>query len=625
MKHMKHKLLACFFTLISTTFLHHKTFAVVKYDEGAVIINGVQLLQDRENPKDFYYVPDYPRLSTKADGSLEFLCLKYVGEKQESSGGLFHALVAFTLPKDIIEKLEVKLRQKVTGARIAGPVPMMQPVAEEGESVQPSFEIVSSILTNKEGKDAFTRNVISSGFAPLTPGSKAAVSALLSQQGATLLWNSLSGTTSDVSVTVHGYFEAAVKAYNAVVEAEMQTVYKHFSTFQNKQRGYTKNQIRNVVDSLMQTGGIKVDVFDRSKGLNVKVTEMESILNIVTAKLTELMFDNKGGWAEVPPLVNDLQGSDSSGRQTQNKGNVVGETIGAIAGGVLNFATSGLFGMSKPKYNDPRYITDNQFLLKDIKNIKQHKFYLNLSKSTTIKVPVHSSGNIGGIFNALGTDPKYFRIVNMNDADFQKREITFQVDGEFTDAFDNLINFVTVNFRKKYTEGHEDVTGQLMFNSKDLKEGIISKNISYPRLGIQTSDWFDYEYQLVWSLHGNTKIIREPQDENKWISTNASAISLVLPFKKASIEIDADRKTFTDLDYVSANINFATVVAGEKTIARRAILRTNDVEPTVKVFFYHDENQPVVYQTTWYGPQAEKKDELKKLEGGYVFLIPPSK
>ena len=46
--------------------------AVVKYDEGAVYIKGVVLLQDRENPKEYYYLPQYPRLSRKDDGTLEF-------------------------------------------------------------------------------------------------------------------------------------------------------------------------------------------------------------------------------------------------------------------------------------------------------------------------------------------------------------------------------------------------------------------------------------------------------------------------------------------------------------------------------------------------------------------------
>ncbi|MEO5564016.1 MAG: hypothetical protein ABIR18_11290, partial [Chitinophagaceae bacterium] len=67
------------------------TQAQVKYDEGAMYIAGVTLLQDRSNAKDYYYLPQFPRLATKEDGTLEFLCIKYTGDKVENSGGLFHA------------------------------------------------------------------------------------------------------------------------------------------------------------------------------------------------------------------------------------------------------------------------------------------------------------------------------------------------------------------------------------------------------------------------------------------------------------------------------------------------------------------------------------------------------
>ncbi len=52
--------------------------ALVNYDEGQRMIRGVQLLQDNSDPNAFYYVPQFPRLATKSDGTLELLCLKYV-------------------------------------------------------------------------------------------------------------------------------------------------------------------------------------------------------------------------------------------------------------------------------------------------------------------------------------------------------------------------------------------------------------------------------------------------------------------------------------------------------------------------------------------------------------------
>src|SRR3954464_10037129 len=94
-----------FLFAIVCLFLAARAAAIIKYDEGALFINGVTLLQDRENPKDYYYLPQYPRLATKEDGTLEFLCIKYIGEKAEGNGGLFHALIEFSLPADLITSI----------------------------------------------------------------------------------------------------------------------------------------------------------------------------------------------------------------------------------------------------------------------------------------------------------------------------------------------------------------------------------------------------------------------------------------------------------------------------------------------------------------------------------------
>jgi hypothetical protein len=599
------------------------SWTIVKYDEGAVYIRGLVLLQDKDNPKDYYYLPQYPRISAKEDGTLELLCLKYVGEKSEGNGGLFHALIEFTIPESLLQSVTKELQSISPGARIVGPVPLMQPKAGEGENIPPSFEIVSGILSNKEGKDAFTRSVITSGYAPLTPGSKAAVAALLNQQGATLLWNSFTGPTSDVSVTIHASYEAYVKGYNATVSAEMSTIYTHFSEMKDIQQGYTKTQIRNVVDNLQRSGGLKIDVFDRSAGLGIKTGDMESILNLVTTKLTEVMFDSKTGWSKDPERVDPSLGFDPRGRQGDKKGGVVND----IASGVCDIMGSlPVLGWFVPKKNkNPQYITDNQYVLKNVKDIRTNKFFLNLSKATTIKVPLHTSGNLGGLYTNTNADERYFRIVNMNDPDFQRRTVNFQVDGEFVDSFDDIINFVTVNFRKTYGNGENDVTDQLIFNSADLKSGRNLKEVSYPRLGKASSDWLSYEYQLVWSIKGQSGVIRYPADNKQWIKSNDPAVSLIPPLAKEYIEIDADRQSFSNDSIASANISFASVLAGEKKLVKGVLLRATDPGSVTKVALYHDPGTPVVYNVKWYSGKGEYTAPLSVLASNYLFLNPPDK
>lgn len=608
--------------------IHENGKAQVKYDEGAFYLKGVTLLQDRNNDKDYYYLPQYPRLSTKDDGTFEFLCLKYVGEKAENSGGLFHALIRFDLPDTLIATLQKELRKISPGARIAGPVPLMQPKKDDPEIVTPSFDIVSAVLSNKEGENAMTRTVVTSGYAPLTPGSKAAVASLLNQNGATLLWNSFTGPNSDVSVSLHGYYEASVRAYNAIVTAEMNVIYSHFSQMKAKQEGYNKKQIRQVIDDLQKKGGLKVEVFDRSAGLGIKTSDMDGILSLITNKLTEIMFDSKTGWSKEPEMMDPNLGFDPRGRQGDKSeaGQVISDIGEAMSDVMGSLPILGWFSPKKKKNTNPEYITDNQYVMKDIKNIRTQKFYLNLSKSTTIKVPFHTAGNLGGLYSELGEDEKYFRIVNMDDPDFQKREINFQLDTKFNDAFDDIISFVSIVFRKKYGNGQDDVTSQVMINGDDLKKGITSKSISYPRLGITNSDWLNYEYQVVWSFKGRQEVVRYPKEINNWVSTSDASIPLTPPLVKEFIEIDGDREQFVIDSISSVNISFASVLGGEKKVVKNIVLRATDQSAPSKISLYHDIDAPVVYQDTWYSKRrGQHKANLSLLGTSYLFMQSPAK
>lgn len=568
------------------------------------MINGIQLLQDSNQPDTYYYIPDYPRLATKEDGDFELMCAKYIGQEGNASGGLFHTLIQFDLPEEVLNELEKELKEKKGGAKIAGPVPMKQAL-KDGEDGIASFKIVSSILNNVDGKNPFTQNVITSGHAPLYKNSKAAIAAKLNQEGATLLWESLQGKTSDISVVVSGYYEAKVKGYNAVVSADMSTVYEHYSKVYSNQKEYTKRQMRKITDEMVQQQKLNIDVFDRSSGLGIKTDDMSSILSLITDKLIELMFDAEMGWAKQPEKETAVEQGQILGRRKRG-------------------FFSKVFGGAR----DEKYVTDNQFVLKNRSDIKVNKFYLNLSKSTTIKVPVYSSGNISGLYEVFKEDPsskdKYFRVVNLDDVDFSKREIIFQLDGEYVDTFNEILNSVTVSFKKHYGEDHSDVTKDIIINRTDLEAGKDYKNIFYPRLGIKESDWLDYEYQISWNLKGNNKTIRLPKSEDKWLKANDASIALTPPFKKRTVQIDADRTFFKDAEVQACSVRFFTILNGQPNPQGTVVLRKNDTENTSKINLYHDANEPVAYQVNWYKKSGPTTESLKSLDSDYLFLLPPS-
>ncbi len=582
--------------LLLTTWVNG--FSVVKYDEGRRMINGIQLLQDNEDGLAYYYLPQFPRISIDEDGTYELLCMKYIGQGgSETNGGLFHALVEFSLPDSLLAVLTDALQDEVPGARIVGPVPLQQAL-EDGETGVASFSVISAILNNTEGENPFTSQVVTSGFAPLLPGSKAAIAAKLSQEGATLLWESLQGPTSDVSVAIRGYYEAAVKGYNATVKAEVSTIYNHMSRIMNFQEGYSRRQLRKISDQLVQDQILEIDVFDRSEGLGIDNDNMEAILELVTDKLIELIFDAETGWSKMPETEVAVEQGQILGRRERG-------------------FFSKLFGGDQ----NEKYVSDNQYVVKKREDIKVNRFYLNLSKSTTVKVPVYTTGNLSGLYQSFNEDERYFRVVNLDDPDFQKREVFFQVDGQFTESFSDILNFVSVNFKKGYPGGQPEVSRDLMFNRKDLEEGNDVKSVLYPRLGATNQDWLDYEYRITWSLKGSNTTLHFPS-KSRWASTKDAAISLIPPFNKRLIEVDADRSQFEPAGVHSASIRFFVILNGKAQPQRSLVLKSTDSESSNRISLYHDPEEPILYQVTWYTKDGPREEKPVVLKDDFILLLP---
>ncbi len=587
--------------LISTSII---PFAQVKYDEGRLSIYvkdqyndtiAIQLLQGLLDSNEYYYLPQYPHLSKKGN-NFEISCIKYVGENEEANGGLFHALVKFTLPADLLEQVEKKLQSLVPNARLAGPVPMRQAVSD-GENGMASFKIVSSILNENSG---FTNAVITSGHAPLLPDSRAAIAAKLNQHGATLLWESLQSPTSDISVTISGSYEAAVRGYNATVSADVSTIYEHLSTVVNLQKDFSKRHLRKISDELVQNQMLKIEVFDRSKGLDIKNDDMQGILDLVTEKITELMFDTQVGWAKIPAKETAVEAGQIKGRQKK-----------------------GWFARVFGGHDNPKYVTDDQIVMKQREDIRTNTFYLNLSKSTTINVPFFASGNLGGLYNEHQDNSKYFKVVNLDDPDFQLRDILFQVDGNFAESFKDILNFVSVNFKKKYNNGNnDDIIKSIIINKDDIEKGEDLKSIAYPRLGKPLDEWLNYEYQIAWSLKGENKTIQIPATDDEWLTSNQPILSLIPPFSKRIVEIDADRSLFTSANVATASIKFYVILNGEPIPQKTVILRATDAEKTTKIALYHDKEEPVAYQITWYSADGKKVEDPKVLTDDYMFIVP---
>jgi len=560
---------------------------LVNYEAGQMELNGVLLLQDAADPNVYYYLPPAPRVSERKDGGLELSLVKFVDPKGDTSGGLLHMLVTFTLPEDELETLREVLKKENPKGRLAGPVPLHQ--EEEG-----SFSIISGSLSD----EGFTRSLITSGRAPVTPGAKAAVAATLSPHGATLLWESLTKPTSDVSIALRTYYEASLPSFQAKISADVSTVYEHFSRVMNRQENYTKRQLRDIMDELARTGVINVEVFDRLPE-DTANKAMQSLVDLATTKLTEIIFDQETGFTAIPEKEKAVEAGQIAGRQKK--------------GWLAKLFTS---------TGNQKYYTDNQYVLKKRTDINRANFNINLTRRAVVNVPMDTAGNISGLYREFKENPHMFRVVNLSDPAFQKRDVFFRIDGDFTGVFEDIMNFAGISVLKKYTD-HEDATGELIFTREDIREGRFSKSWRYARLAEKDESWLTYGYRTTWSIKGQHKI-KNPEAADEWHQSSDPIITIAPPLTRLDLELDADRFLFEDAGIRSATLEVKYPVFNEEIIKRLSVMRVTDAESVSHDVLFHDPGKEVFYRVNWYPSKAAHiKGEWQKLDETYLVLVPP--
>jgi len=281
MKIAKYSLFLFLILILQATFL----FSEIALDQ-VVQAGRFVFYRDHADPHIYYYVPDAPRLATKADGSPEFTFIKYTKTDGETKGGILHFLVTWGLTAAEISAAQALLRQQDPQAKIAGPVPFKEGL----------FRVISS--TAGEG-GLFNRRIIGEGKAPILPGQKAAVSIALTPEGASLLWESFKNPTSDVSVMYTLKFAGLTPAFQAKLKVNWDKVYTHHDV-RLQAEGTIKivrleADVKAILDDLRQKGAVQLEVAGED-------VNMQKLLDSVYNHLISMMCDI------TPVLPEEIQG-----------------------------------------------------------------------------------------------------------------------------------------------------------------------------------------------------------------------------------------------------------------------------------------------------------------------------
>lgn len=526
--------------------------SVVLNDGTQVILFGKAASNPGEITRDYYYLPVNLRISRRPDGTPSFLFLKFTTEKRADQGGISGALLHFLMEWGLTPQQDSELRAKVKriyrDAEVKGPV-NMEPVDEAG-----SFQIISGTLLDNE----MTLSLVTSGKAPLIPGGKTATAARLDANAAQLLAATFEKNRSitDVSIALNFSYSTLTPAARGRVifdwsrldsaEESIKADYTHESKkhgwwiFGSTEHKYTYNEMTSHFNFLETKGVVKLE-FD------------ELVADERVAKIREAFFQyflnafTEPAESEVAPRTADEE--------------------------------------EKEKIPNIRYGKSYKYKQSFIDRAFQRKVQtFDLAYRMAIRSPYQLVGNLAEWYDAVRNNSRNVSSVNLNDPFFDHRDILFILDIEAQEIFDEEINYVTVNVRKRRQSGNDfsdRITIDKMFLQKEGTRAILT----YARGEDTNPDVFEYMSQ--WSLRGG---LIYPQNAY-WKKGSWEGVTLAPPIKPKTIEIEADLEDLKkgDITRVTAQIHYKKY---DREVEENIHISPAKGEPLVskKIFMDRDAN-----------------------------------
>ncbi|MCL6519381.1 MAG: hypothetical protein K6T99_06075 [Armatimonadetes bacterium] len=521
---------------------------------------AVTLLQSESSTQmkpQYYYLPTNLHLATKEDGTPQFLFLKFTTEQREEAGGikggLLHFLMEFGLTKDQEAELLRLVREKEPKAEILGAAP----VVPDGETS--TFQITSATLTDQ----GLTKSLITSGKAPLMPGQRVAAAARLTANGAQLLDATFqkSRSITDISLSFN-------LAYYTMMPAVEGTIYFHWSKLQqqadslaveyehkynrkcflfwcsNSNHKYTYNETRQMFDFLCEKEIIV---------MNFK----EKISDERTAKIRDAFFQF---------FLNSFAESEQVSPEE-----------------MLNEEDRDKSGDSDPKAPAVRGDSYKMSHYKFAKSEQMKDRFWYLKYSLPYRETLQLTANLAEWYDGVRNNPKCVAAVNLNDPFFTHRDIKFILDLDAKEIFDEAVNYVTVNVRKKRTSGR-DFEDHVTIDANYLKNNGVTASVTYARGDDSNPDV--YEYQAQWSLKGGNIYPANPQ----WMQGSWEGVTLTPPVRPITIEFEGDLDAMKEKDITRCTAQLHYYQFG-KEVETNIHLSPTKKEPLVSAKIFMDRDK----------------------------------
>jgi hypothetical protein len=549
-------------------------------DGTQVILYGKAIsLSDRKS-KDYYYLPTEPRLSKKKDGTPQFMFLKYMTDETEEQGGISGALLHMLMEWGLTPEQQVEVSQILKngeqGARKGSVLKGAADVVPDGDQ---SFRIISAVLSD----GTLAPKVITSSKAPTLPGSKIAVATKLNANGAQLLAATFEKGHSITDLSVELAFKytvrmPAAKGYARIHWDKMKTQFEQDSasysiTTAKKSRG---GIFGFVSDALF---GKREVVTSRSYDEMHKFIETLVENEFITLKWEENMSDDRitkmreAFYEYFLEKMSNTADTDEVAPPTEKEKR----------------------DMPDIKYG--RKYTFNRTFFKSNFKSGTKTFYFDAKLAVNKYFSV--TGNLASWYDGVRDNKKCVSSVFLNDPFYQHRAINFVLDLDAEEIFEDEVNYVTVNVRKKRSSGN-DFMKSLTIDRKYLKENGITGTINYARGEDKNSDV--YEYKTQWSLRGGNLYPENPEyQKGDW-----EGVTLYPPITPRTIEFEADLDELSEMGFTRATLQLRYYKFG-KEVETNIPMTVSKGEPLIeKTIFMDKDTQGYAYQLVLNNKDASK-------------------
>jgi hypothetical protein len=257
--------------------------------------------------------------------------------------------------------------------------------------------------------------------------------------------------------------------------------------------------------------------------------------------------------------------------------------------------------------------------VKRIQNsISKKKEVIEMNYDYMLPMELAITQNLKSFYNSVRDNKKCVASVNLNDPFFKHLDIRFVLDLEAKEMFDQEVNYVTVNVKKKRASGN-DFIDRVTLDKKYVTEKGITAAMTYAAGEDKNPDM--YQYQVQWSLRGGNIFPPTPV----WEQGQMEAVTLKPPVVPRTIEFEADLEKLKENSISRATLQIRYQKYGEEVEENINISPAKNEALTSKMLFMDRNTRGYVYRLV-FNHTKEGKLALPwsvKINDNYVYAVIP--